>query len=125
MQKLMLIALGGSAGALSRYIVAGATQRLAGGSFPLGTFVVNALGCLLFGLLWGLMEDRAAIGPQTRVMVLTGFMGAFTTFSTFAFESASLLRTGQWAYAFINIIGQNVLGLTCLFVGLMLARLAP
>lgn len=125
MQRILLIALGGSAGAVARYVAAGLTQRLAGGSFPLGTFVVNALGCLLFGLLWGIMEDRAAIGPQTRMMVLTGFMGAFTTFSTYAFESASLLRTGQWAYAAANIVGQNVLGIAFLFAGLALARLCP
>jgi CrcB protein len=121
----MLIALGGGAGALSRYIVAGTAQRLGGGSFPAGTFVVNALGCLLFGLIWGLFEDRAAIGPQTRLMVLTGFLGAFTTFSTYAFESAALLRDGQWLYAFLNIAGQNALGIALLMSGLMLARLVP
>lgn len=125
MQKFVLIALAGGAGALSRYGLAGLVQRLAGGSFPLGTFVVNMLGCLLFGLVWGLLEERAAFGPQARVIVLTGFMGAFTTFSTFAFESVALMRAGQWLFAAVNVAGQNLIGFIVLFAGLKLARLIP
>ncbi|BBD07502.1 fluoride efflux transporter CrcB [Desulfovibrio ferrophilus] len=125
MQKLVLIALAGGAGALSRYGLAGLVQRWAGGSFPLGTFAVNMLGCLLFGLVWGILEERAAFGPQARVIVLTGFMGAFTTFSTFAFESVALMRAGQWIFAVVNITGQNLIGFAVLFAGLKLARLVP
>jgi len=125
LEKLIWLGLAGGVGALSRYGLSGLVQRLAGGSFPAGTFVVNMAGCLLFGLVWGLMEDRAGIGPQARVAVLTGYMGAFTTFSTYAFESAALLRGGQWAYALANIGGQNLLGLALLFAGLALAKLIP
>ncbi|MCK9240079.1 CrcB family protein [Desulfocurvus sp.] len=125
MEKLVLLGLAGGLGALARYGLAGLVQRLAGGSFPAGTFVVNMAGCLLFGLAWGLLEDRAGLGPQARAVVLTGFLGAFTTFSTFMFESAALLRSSQWAYAALNIGGQNLLGLACLLAGLALARLVP
>ncbi|WP_028587081.1 fluoride efflux transporter CrcB [Desulfocurvus vexinensis] len=125
MEKLVLLGLAGALGALSRYGLAGLVQRLAGGSFPAGTFVVNMVGCLLFGLVWGLAEDRAGLGPQARAVVLTGFLGAFTTFSTFMFESAALLRSSQWAYALLNIGGQNLIGLACLLAGLALARLVP
>lgn len=125
MQRMMLIVLAGGAGALSRYILAGVFQRLAGGSFPAGTFIVNMLGCLFFGLVWGILEERAALGPQVRVMVLTGFMGAFTTFSTFAFETVALARAGQWLYAAANFTGQNLIGFALLFLGLKLARLVP
>jgi len=124
-EKFILLGLAGALGALSRYGLAGLVQRLAGGSFPAGTFVVNMIGCLLFGLVWGLMEDRAGLGPQARVVVLTGFLGAFTTFSTFMFESAALLRSSQWAYALLNLGGQNLVGLACLLTGLALARLVP
>ncbi|WP_461209975.1 fluoride efflux transporter CrcB [Desulfocurvus sp. DL9XJH121] len=124
MQKLLFVVLGGGCGALARYLVAGWAQRLAGSSFPFGTFTVNALGCLLFGFIWGLAENRAVLGPQARLLVLTGFMGAFTTFSTYAFESAGLLRAGQWAYALLNMVGQNVAGLVLVFAGLALARYA-
>lgn len=119
-QKLLYLALAGGLGALSRYGLAGLVQRLAGGSFPLGTFAVNILGCFLFGLVWGVLEHR--LGPQFRVVVLTGFMGAFTTFSTYAFESATLMQHGQWGWALANLAGQNVLGLALLFAGLALGR---
>lgn len=118
--KLLMLGLAGALGALSRYGLAGLVQRWAGGSFPLGTFVVNILGCFLFGLIWGLLEHR--LGPQFRLVVLTGFMGAFTTFSTFAFESAGLLQHGQWAWALLNLAGQNVLGLALVIAGLALGR---
>lgn len=123
--KLIWLGLAGGAGALSRYGLAGLVHRVAGGAFPAGTFVVNMAGCLLFGLVWGVLEDRAALPPQVRVVVLTGFMGAFTTFSTYVFESASLLRDGQWAYALVNMAGQNLAGLALLFAGLALARYVP
>jgi len=124
-QKLALIMLAGGAGALSRYGLAGLFQRLAGGSFPAGTFIVNMLGCLFFGFVWGFLEERAAFGPQVRVVALTGFMGAFTTFSTFAFETVALARAGQWLYAALNMAGQNMIGFALLFAGLKLARLVP
>lgn len=122
MEKLIWIAAAGGLGSLSRYGLAGLVHRFAGPGFPWGTFVVNALGCLLFGAVWGLVETRAPFGPTVRAMVLTGFMGAFTTFSTFIFESAELMRGGQHAAAFLNIAGQNLTGLACLFLGLALAH---
>lgn len=120
LSKLLVIGLAGGLGALSRYGLAGLVQRLSGGSFPLGTFVVNILGCFLFGLVWGVLENR--LGPQFRLAALTGFMGAFTTFSTYMFESAGLLQHGQWAWALANLAGQNALGLALLFAGLTLGR---
>lgn len=120
MQKLVFLAIAGGAGALSRYGLAGFVQRLAGGAFPLGTFIVNILGCFLFGLVWGVLEYR--LGPQFRVVVLTGFMGAFTTFSTYAFESVALMQHGQWWLAVLNLAGQNLIGLVLLFSGLALGR---
>ncbi|NJB66604.1 CrcB protein [Desulfobaculum xiamenense] len=125
MEKLILLAMAGGAGALSRYGLAGLVHRFAGGGFPAGTFVVNMIGSLLFGLIWGILDQRAILGPQARVIILTGFMGAFTTFSTFMFETATLLRDGQWLPAVLNIAGQNMVGLALLFTGLALARLVP
>ncbi|MGE4298686.1 MAG: fluoride efflux transporter CrcB [Desulfovibrionaceae bacterium] len=122
MHKLLLIAAAGGCGSLARYGLAGLVQRLAGSDFPYGTFAVNITGCLLFGAVWGVLENRMGLGPQVRVIVLTGFMGAFTTFSTFAFESAALLQHGQWLPAAANIAGQNLLGITMIFAGLMAGR---
>jgi CrcB protein len=121
-QNLVLLACAGGVGALCRYGLAGLAQRLAGERFPLGTHVVNLLGCLLFGLVWGWLENRVGFSPQTRAVVLTGFLGAFTTFSTFAFETAGLLQGGQVAAAVLNVGAQTVLGVALVLAGLALAR---
>ncbi len=121
-QNLILLAFAGGAGALCRFGLAGLVQRLAGERFPLGTLVVNLVGCLLFGFVWGWLESRVGFSPQTRAIVLTGFLGAFTTFSTFAFETANLLQGGQIAAAVINITVQTALGVVLVFAGLALAQ---
>lgn len=121
--KLLLIAAAGGLGTLARYGLTGVVQNLAGRSFPWGTVVVNVLGCFVFGVLWSSMEDRLAISPQSRQIVLVGFMGAFTTFSTFVFETGQLARDAQWLFAAGNLGLQNGLGLVALFAGLALGRL--
>lgn len=121
--KILYLSLGGTAGTLSRYWLSGFAQRLAGSSFPLGTLAVNLLGCLLFGTLWGLFENRMLPGSEIRILVLTGFMGAFTTFSTYMFETAELVKYGQMAMAMLNIIGQSVAGLVLILAGIALGRL--
>ena len=123
MKTLLLLALAGGAGTLARYALSGFAQQLFRAGFPWGTLTVNALGCLMFGLVSALGEERLLIDPKTRVIVLTGFMGAFTTFSTFAFETGNLLRDSEWALALANIAGQNLLGLVCVFAGFALSRL--
>ncbi len=122
MQTLLLIGLAGGLGALSRFGLAGFVQSLTGADFPFGTFVVNILGSFLFGLIFGLIEERLPAGGELRMILLTGFMGAFTTFSTFAYESLSLLRYGQWLSVLANVGGQIVLGLAAVALGLALAK---
>lgn len=122
-QKILLLCLAGSLGTLARYGAAGLVQRLAGGSFPLGTFLVNVSGCLLFGLVFGLLEDRIGLAGEARFIVLTGFMGAYTTFSTYMFESVSLIQHGQWLWAGANIFGQIIGGVACTLAGMALGRL--
>lgn len=121
--KILYICAGGAAGSLSRYWLSGVAQRLVGGSFPLGTFAVNMLGCLFFGAVWGLFENRMLPGSEIRLLVLTGFMGAFTTFSTYMFETAELVKYGQMALALLNVVGQSVLGLILVIAGIALGRL--
>ncbi len=118
---LLYLALAGGLGALARYGLAGLIQR--DSMFPWGTFAVNALGCFLFGALWSAMEHRLSISTETRAIVLTGFLGAFTTFSTFMFETANLLRDSQWLAAIANVIGQNTLGLAAVILGMAVGRL--
>ena len=85
MKYLIWIALAGAAGTVSRFLVAGWAQKFGGGRFPWGTLTVNLVGCFLFGLIFALIEDRVNITERVRHIVLIGFMGAFTTFSTFGF----------------------------------------
>ena len=80
--EILWIALAGALGTLARYGLGGAVQTVLGQNFPWGTLVVNAIGCLLFGLVWTLAEERLLISGHLRFIVLVGFMGAFTTFST-------------------------------------------
>ena len=82
----------------------------------------RSLGCFLFGLLASIMDHRLTLGPQVRLMILTGFLGAFTTFSTFAFETVNLLRDGQWTAACLNVAVQNPVGMAFLLVGWQLGR---
>ncbi|MBI9110171.1 fluoride efflux transporter CrcB [Maridesulfovibrio ferrireducens] len=123
MQKYFFLAAGGAAGTLCRYFVSGAAQRFFNTSFPAGTFTVNMLGCLLFGIISGTFEDRLGLSPEMRLMILTGFMGAFTTFSTYMFETTELIKTGQWPLAALNIGGQSALGFLCVIAGLALGRM--
>ena len=121
--KTLYLCLGGAAGTLSRYWLSGVAQRLAGSSFPVGTFAVNMLGCLLFGTIWGIFENRLLPGSGIRLLFLTGFMGAFTTFSTYMFETAELVKLGQLMTALGNIVGQSVVGLVLVVLGIALGRL--
>lgn len=112
----------GGLGALARYLLAGTIQRWAGESFPLGTLVVNVAGCLLFGIIAALASERQAISEETRLLFLVGFMGSFTTFSTLAFETGTMLQESQWLSAAVNLVAHNLLGILALFVGMALAK---
>lgn len=122
-KKILLLAFGGACGTLCRYWLSGVAQRLFGTGFPVGTFAVNMLGCLLFGAVWGYFENRIGLGGDLRLLLLTGFMGAFTTFSTYMFETASLVKFSQYFQAVANVAGQSVAGLVLVMVGIALGRL--
>ncbi|OGR36894.1 MAG: chromosome condensation protein CrcB [Desulfovibrionales bacterium GWA2_65_9] len=122
LHKILLLALAGACGTLARYWLSGAVHGLLGRGFPWGTAAVNLTGCLLFGLVWVLADERQLIRAEFRVVILVGFMGAFTTFSSLIFETGELLRGTQWAYAALNLIGQNVLGFAAFYLGAALGR---
>jgi len=122
-QKLLLLALAGGLGTLSRFALTGFVHRVNGVSFPWGTMTVNLAGCLLTGFLWSLFESRWPVSGETRTIVFLGFMGAFTTFSTFIFESGEMLRTSEWMHAALNLGLQNGFGLAALFAGMAIGRM--
>jgi len=123
LQKILLLSIAGALGTLSRYGFAGLIQRGSGTSFPWGTFAVNMTGCFLAGLFWTLSESRWAVSGETRVIVLVGFMGSFTTFSAMILETGMLLRSAEWASAAANLALQNGLGLVVLLAGMALGRM--
>jgi CrcB protein len=122
MLKIALIALAGAFGTLCRYWLSGVVYDVLGRDFPWGTWAVNILGCFLFGLVWILSEERGFLSAQARILILTGFMGAFTTFSTFIFESGGILNDGQWLKLALNLGGQNLVGFIALYLGTGLGR---
>lgn len=123
-QKILWLAVAGAIGTLARYGLAGLVQNLTGPAFPWGTALVNIVGCFAAGLMWALFEHRVTVSPETRVVVLIGFMGAFTTFSAFILETGELVRGSEWMYAAGNVALQNLLGFVALFLGAALGRLA-
>ena len=116
MSKLLLIGAGGFFGAISRYLVSGLSQYLArDAALPYGTLTVNVLGCLIIGFLGHLSETFGILSGDIRLLIFIGFLGSFTTFSTFGYETWNLFKDGQNLAAFINI-GANVvvcLGAVC------------
>jgi CrcB protein len=121
-RELVGIALAGALGTLARYGLSGIVQNLCGEEFPWGTLAVNCLGCFLFGLVWSLAESRILISGQARFVILVGFMGAFTTFSTFAFETGEQLRDAEWLIASGNLLAHVVLGIGLFLLGGAIAR---
>ncbi|HBG28795.1 MAG: chromosome condensation protein CrcB [Planctomycetes bacterium GWF2_41_51] len=122
LQKLFYLALAGAAGTLARYWLSGLVQKNITFNFPLGTAAVNIFGCLMFGLVWAILENRFSLGGQTRIIIFVGFFGAFTTFSSFAFESSQMLDDSQWLWTSVNIITQNILGLIGMVTGLAIGK---
>jgi CrcB protein len=119
---LLLIALGGAAGAVARYLVDNAVLDRFGGAFPLGILVVNLTGALTVGLLAGLIVDRGALPTELRNPLMVGFLGAYTTFSTLMLDSFRLFEDGLPALALVNIGGSTVLGVVAVVGGLWLGR---
>ena len=120
--QIVWIGVAGAFGAMARYGLTTLVHRACEGACIYGTMSANILGCFLFGLIFTLTERGVAISPETRVWILTGFMGAFTTFSTFIFESSRLMDERQWAMAILNIVVQIVIGLGFFVMGGAVAR---
>lgn len=118
----ILIAVGGAAGAMSRYAVdVFVTQRL-GGFFPFGTLLINVSGSFILGLLFALAMERGVLSPELRPPLIIGFLGAYTTFSTWMLQSWALIEQGAWISAGVNLLGSVVLGLVAVVAGLALGR---
>ena len=118
------IAAGGATGACLRYFVTTSVDSLFGKHMPFGTLTVNVVGCLLIGLVAGLIDDKQIGGGELRAFVLIGILGGFTTYSAFGYETINLIRDGNISAAIVNIATQIVLGLGAVWIGYKLATVA-
>ena len=129
-RELLLVATGGALGSVVRYAVSGAAQRMlvpgvgSFESFPAGTLVVNVSGSLLIGFVAGLAESRALLGAEARLLLVTGILGGYTTFSAFSLETWLLLRAGQTTSALTSVALQVGLGVAAAFAGFTVALAA-
>jgi len=121
--KWLLVMLGGSLGAASRYGVGLLTARLWGTGFPYGTLVVNMMGCFIIGLLFALADRSRLLTPDVRLLLITGYLGALTTFSSFSVETVNAARAGLTLQSLTNILINNIGGLTLTYLGLRLGSL--
>jgi fluoride exporter len=116
------VGLAGAVGALSRYGAEGLISERFPGSFPLGTFVINVTGSFVLGFLFVLLTERVAVTPAVRTSLTVGFVGAYTTFSTFSFETVRLIEDGALRTAALNVAATVALGLLAVWVGMKVGR---
>jgi CrcB protein len=120
--KYLLILLGGGAGSLSRYLAGAAIMTRFGGRFPLGTMAINVTGSFLIGLLMTLFTERFEPGTNLRPLLVIGFLGGYTTFSSFEWETYAAIRDGGFWIGLANIAGSVTLGYAAVWLGALLAR---
>ena len=122
--QYLFVFIGAGIGGCCRFAMSPFVQRLSnGGNFPIGTFSVNMLGCLVIGLLAQLSESRSMFQGDTRLFLFVGILGGFTTFSSYGLETFQLIRDGQIGLAIANAVGQVVLGLLFVWFGWLAGRL--
>ena len=123
LSKVLWLGLAGGAGTIARFLLSDVVQQLGDREFPWGVFVVNIVGSFLFGVIWAISGDRIELSAQARMLILVGFIGGFTTFSSFAFDNAQMLSNSKWFMVAANVVAQNVLGIAAVYAGVMLGRL--
>ena len=122
LKQLVMIAGGGAVGAVMRFLVSTGVHRVAGRDFPYGTLSVNVIGSLLIGFLYIYLIERTSLGAEWRALLIIGFLGAFTTFSTFSMETLNLIENSELVKAASNILLSVVLCLFATWVGVLVGR---
>jgi len=120
MAKILLLAIGGILGTLARYGLAGVVYEFFGTSFPYGTLVVNLSGCFIIGVLAALADHKLLLSSDLKVLLMIGFCGAYTTFSTFILETSNLIKDGETLRAFLNVLVSVIVGFIVFRIGMFL-----
>ncbi len=123
MQKYLLIAIGGALGSIARYWVGSVVANRLGTRFPYGTFVINITACVIIGFSLTFLAKRVDLSPAWRFLVPVGFIGAYSTFSTYEWETLSTLRAGAFFLAALYAVSSLILGLAAVWGGSMIAEL--
>jgi fluoride exporter len=122
MEKFLIISLGAVLGANARYWMGGWVAERFGTTFPYGTLIINVTGSLVLGFFITLVTERFLVDPRWRLFVAIGFLGAYTTFSTYTYESMNLLLNGQIRLGLLNLFGSSVLGAAAMLAGILLGK---
>ena len=123
MGKLIYLAVGGIAGTFARYYFSGFLYQKLGTTFPIGTLIVNLTGCFLIGFLSAIMDEKFFLGPNSKVLLMVGFCGAYTTFSTYMLETSNLFVESEMLRALLNIILSTVIGFIALRIGIFVGEI--
>ena len=121
LRSMLIVAMGGAVGSAMRYLISKIMQDWLPDVFPFGTFAVNLLGCLVIGILYGLVEQNMLGNNNLKLLLITGLCGGFTTFSTFSHEGLSLVQQGHLSYAVLYVGGSACLGMMMVLIGIKLA----
>lgn len=122
MLKYLLIGTGGFIGSILRYLTSVNAYKILGEKFPYGTLIVNVLGCMLIGFIAEISENRFLISSEVRTFLMIGFLGGYTTFSTFGYETFTLLQDKDYTTAIINILLSVVVCITAVWIGALIAK---
>lgn len=122
MTKYFMVAMGGAVGSVLRFWVGGSIAERLGTRFPYGTFAVNCTGSFLIGLVITLIAEHANVNPNWKYLIGIGFIGGYTTFSTFEYETFQSMQDGKMLIASLNVILSITIGLICVWLGVMAAR---
>jgi fluoride exporter len=122
MQTILLVGFAGLMGTIARYSFSTWVDQRASATFPIGTLLVNALGCLLVGFLFQFFQYKQPIDPVLRMSIFVGFLGGFTTFSAFGLQTFTLVQDGEVVKAVLYVTLSNVIGLTCVWLGFSLSK---
>jgi CrcB protein len=120
--RYLLVVIGGGTGALARYVAASAIMTRFGGKFPLGTLVINVTGSFLIGFLMTILTERFKLDPNWRLLLVVGFLGGYTTFSSFEWETYSSVRDGGLWTGMLNVVSSVMLGYVAVTLGSVLAQ---
>ena len=123
MDKVLWISIGAVLGANLRYWVGDWTAQRFGSGFPYGTLLINLSGSFLLGLIVSMSMENFIIDPRLRLLLTIGFLGSYTTFSTYAYESIALISQGQWGLGLFNLLGSSLLGALFAILGIWLGKI--